>query len=33
MARWKLPSWIQRAPQAVQNARRFGLTTITILTD
>src|SRR5205823_2199342 len=32
-ARCSLPSWTQRAPQAVQKARRCGLTTMTIRTD
>jgi hypothetical protein len=32
-ARCSLPSWSHLAPQAVQKARRSGLTTMTILTD
>jgi hypothetical protein len=31
--RCALPSWTHLDPQAVQNALRCGLTTITILTD
>ena len=33
MERCSLPSWTHLVPQAVQNARRWGLTTITIRTD
>jgi hypothetical protein len=33
MLRWALPSCSHREPQAVQKARRCGLTTMTILTD